>query len=261
MARQVNVSRHFRVIYAMWYRQVKRFLNMKARVVSSIVQPIMWLALFGVGFRRFATPMGFDYLAFLAPGVVMMAAFVVGFQAGASLIWDKEFGYFKEILVAPAPRAASLIGRCLGDATLALLNSFIILVAVYFFVPSINVIGILFVTAVAFLIALCFTSLGTLIAMHIRNLETFQLVMMLSIMPLMFLSSIFYPIDSMDFWMRTAAMLNPLTYGAELARYFLVPSVSSLSGMQALQYFVILVVITLVLLEISIFFFRKLTMG
>ena len=208
--------------YVMWYRQVKRFVRARSRLVGSIFQPIFWMVFLGLGFTSAlrGAPVfgGIDYLTFFAPGVVMMAVFFTAFFSGTSIIWDREFGFLKEILVAPASRTATILGRILGDVTIAMLQGVIILALALLMVPSLNLTGFPLVLAAAFFTALQFAALGTILASKLKSFEGFQLVNMLLAMPIFFLSGAFYPVDALPGPAALAAYLNPLVYGVELSR-------------------------------------------
>jgi len=214
---------------AMWYRQVKRFLRAKPRVVATFMQPIFWLLFFGLGFAAaFRTGgavgpfMGLDYLAFLLPGVALMTVFVSSFMSGISVIWDKEFGYLKVVLVAPSSRKASILGRSMGDATIALIQGLIILIIGYPLVPSMNMGNIHLFILVSLLVSISFASIGIIIATKMKTIEGFQLIVNLITTPLLFLSGIFYPIDVAPDWLKPVILANPLTYGVDAVRLLMV---------------------------------------
>jgi len=209
---------------AMWYRQVKRFWHAKARVIGTITQPIFWLIFFGVGFAasfKGAVFGGLDYLSFMFPGIILMTIFMSSFMSGISVIWDKEFGYLKVVLVAPSSRKASILGRSLGDATIAIIQGIIILIIGYPLVRSINLVNIIPLLAVALLVSMTFAGIGILIATRIQTMEGFQLIINIIAMPLIFLSGIFYPIDALPIWLKVIAYINPLTYGVDASRILL----------------------------------------
>ncbi len=212
-------------LMVMVYRQLKRFIRARSRVVGSIVNPLIWLGLFGIGWSSFfrgrllpGLPNGASYLGFLAPGVVIMSTFIGGFIAGITVIWDKEFGFLKELLVAPASRAAGIVGRAIGDALSATLQGAIVLVGAIFLVSGLNPLGAPLALLAAFLTSLVFTGLGILVALKISSMEGFHLLVSLIMMPVMFLSDIFYPLGPLPSWMKAIAMMNPLTYAVDLAR-------------------------------------------
>ena len=218
-------------LYAMWYRQVKRFYRMKSRVAASIIQPIVWMAFFGIGMSSalgragFFASGGVSYILFIVPGVVMMAVFFTSFMSGIAVIWDREFGFLKRVLVAPVSRASTLLGRVFGDATMATIQGMVVLAIAYLMIPlPPPSAACAAVILVSFVLAVALTSLGTAIACNMRSMEGFGLVNTLVSMPLLFLSSTFYPLSTMPTWMRAAASINPLTQAVELARALLLGS-------------------------------------
>ena len=225
MARGGFATPFLTAVGTMCYRQVKRFLRMRSRVVMSFLRPMMWLLFFGLGWSAALRGRpgqevlgGISYLEFLAPGVAMMAVFFSSFFAGTSVIWDREFGFLKELLVAPASRRAIILGRALGDALLALLQGVITFAIASALAGRLNIPGLPVLLLAMFLTAIAYASLGTAIGSLVNNLEAFQLVHMTLAMPMMFLSGAVVPLFNAPAWMLTASLLVPLTYGVDLAR-------------------------------------------
>lgn len=213
-------------VYVMWYRQVKRFVRARSRLIGSIAQPLFWMLFFGLGFSsalsfQEARSFGLGYMSFLIPGIVMMAVFFTSFTAGISVIWDKEFGFLKEVLVAPASRSLLIFGRALGDSTVAALQGFIVLAVAYFLTPTLLLDGIPIFTLTVFLTALTFTCLGIALASKVRSIEGFHLLTTFIAMPTLFLSGAFFPVETMPEWMKILAFINPLTYSVDAARKIL----------------------------------------
>jgi ABC-2 type transport system permease protein len=206
----------------MWYRQVKRFLRSHSRLAGSIIQPIFWMVFLGVGFTSalhgITVFRGLDYLNFFVPGVIVMAVFFTAFFSGISVIWDRELGFLKEILVAPASRVTIIMGRILGDSTVAFVQGLIVLIIAYILVPTLNPTGIPLTLLAAFFTALQFTGLGVAIACKLHSLEGFHLINMLAAMPIFFLSGAFYPINALPEWSIPIILMNPLVYGVDIAR-------------------------------------------
>jgi len=222
------------IVYAMLYRQLKRYFRARSRVLGTIINPLMFFIFLGMGFsaslRGMSAAMankGVDYLAFLAPGIAVMTAFSSSFIGGISVIWDKEFGFLKEVLVAPASRTYAIIGRALGDSITSALQSLLIMAFIYLIVPSLRIEGIPFAIAISFITSLMFNSLGIAIASRMRSPEGFQLIVNFLIFPLIFLSGAFYPIDNLPDLVKPLFYANPLTYSVDLTRYFMT-GVSSL---------------------------------
>lgn len=203
-------------IYIMWLRQLKRYSRSRARMIGSLGQPLIFLLAFGFGFGKIYEKSGSgDYLQFLAPGVICMAVLFTAVFSGIEIIWDRQFGFLKETLVAPVPRLHIMIGRTLGGATVAMLQGCVVLlISVCFgFRPSlVNLpLGFLFM----FLIALLFTAWGTALASQLNDMQSFPLIMNFLVMPLFFFSGAVFPLEGLPAGMAVVARLNPLSYGVD----------------------------------------------
>jgi len=215
----------------MVYRQLIRFARSRSRVIGMIINPLIWLVFFGLGWSKvFDNPWarmmfgGVDYLTYLAPGIFAMTIFNMSFISGVSLIWDKQFGFFKEVLVAPSSRRLSVMGRIIGDGLVTVLQGFIILFFTYFLAENLKISGLIPALIVGFLMSVTIASFGIALALKMESTEGFQMIMMTLMMPLIFLSGAMYPIDSMPNWMKAIAYINPLTYAVDASRGYLVGS-------------------------------------
>ncbi len=210
-----------RAFTIMIYRQVKRFMRARSRVAGMILNPLVWLVFFGLGwsgaFKSNTMFGGVDYLTYLSPGLYAMTIFNLSFVSGLSVIWDREFGFLKEVLVAPASRRESIAGRIVGDSIVATFQGLVVL-ALTFLIANLRVEGVLPAILVGFLMALAFSSFGVGIATRMESMEGFQIIMSLLMLPLIFLSGAIYPIQTMPDWMRMLAYINPLTYAVDAAR-------------------------------------------
>lgn len=216
-------------VYVMAYRQLKHFVRSPSRITASIVNPLIWILFFGMGWAstfRFpgakALFGGVDYLSFLIPGIIAMSVFTGSFLSGISILFDKQFGFLKEILVAPVPRVAAMTGRILGDSLTATIEAGIIAVIGLPLITRVSFLGILYALLYSYLAAIGFSALGIAIASRMRSYEGFQLIMSFLIMPLIFLSGAFYPIRYMPWWLKLLAYMDPLTYSVDATRYWLV---------------------------------------
>ena len=222
------MNEFFNAMGVMVYRQLKRFTRARSRVIGSIFNPIIWMVFFGLGGSGlFPSSManllfrGLDYMSFLAPGMVMMAIFTASLFSGMSVIWDREFGFLKELLVAPASRTAIILGRSIGDALTALAQGVVILAASFLLAKQLTPAGIPLAVAIGLLAAIAFTSMGIALASTMRSFEGFNLITTFLMLPLLFLSGAFYPIDSLPLWLKALVYLNPLTYAVDATRYAL----------------------------------------
>ncbi len=216
-----------RVFTTMVYRELKRFSHSRARVIGSIINPLIWLIFFGMGWSGvFNNPMasaifgGVDYMTYLVPGIVAMTVFNMSFMQGITLIWDKQFGFLKEILVAPASRTEAILGRITGGAIMAMIQGVIIL-ALSFALADLKVSGILPALGLSFLVGIAIAGMGVAIALKMTSMEGFQMVVMMIMLPMTFLSGAFYPVKTMPDWMQWLAKVNPLTYAVDGSRYYL----------------------------------------
>ena len=194
------------VTYAIWLREVKLFLREPVRLVALIGQPLLYLLLVGQGIASGLTlnqaPSGVGYMLFIYPGIIGMSVLFTSMFAAISIIWDREFGFLKEVLVSPAPRWAVAVGKVMGGATVAMMQSVILiaLAPVAGVVPSVlMVVGLVLL---CFLISTAITSIGVAIAARMRSMQGFQMIMNFLVMPMYFLSGAMFPTQTAPAWMR-----------------------------------------------------------
>jgi len=242
-------------IYILWLRQIKRHFRSRARDIGSLGQPLLLLFALGFGFGPiYQKAGGGDYIQFLVPGVISMGILFTAVFSGVEIIWDKQFGFLKETLVAPVSRMKIMIGRTLGGGTVAVIQGLII------FVISLLVgfrpmnFHYLFLSLVfMILIALFFTALGTAIASLLEDMQGFQLIMNFLLMPLFFLSGALFPLEGLPKTITTIASVNPLSYGVDGLRGTLVSG----AHFGLLADFSILSIVTVVILIIGSYLFSK----
>ena len=204
-------------IYILWLRQIKRYLRSKARIIGSLGQPLLFLIALGFGFGPiYAKAGGGDYIQFLGPGVIAMAIIFTAMFTGIEIIWDRQFGFLKETLVAPVSRFEIMIGRTLGGATVAMCQGIIVFVIAYIagFRPA-SFLGVPLALLFMFLIALLFTSLGTAIACRMEDMQAFPLIMNFIMMPMFFLSGSLFPLNNLSGGIKIATAIDPLSYGVD----------------------------------------------
>jgi len=221
---EVN-SPNFQAIYVMWLRQLKLFIRARSRLIANIIQPFFFLAFLGLGLRSITLPglsSGFEYLDFLAPGMIAMSVVFSSMFAGISVIWDRQFGFLKEVLVAPVSRISIVVGRTLGGSTVALIQGLIILVVSVILGVKISLIGLAPALIFMLMIAFFAVGLGLSIAARLQDPHAFPLLMNLILMPAVFLSTAFFPLEGVSEWMRYLVYVNPLTYMVDGLRGFLV---------------------------------------
>lgn len=211
-------------IYVLWLRQLKRYMRSKSRIVGSLGQPLLFFAILGFGLNSiFEKAGGGSYTNFLAPGIIAQTIMFTAMFSGIELIWDRQFGFLKETLVAPVSRLEIVIGRTIGGATVATIQGVIVLIVTLLmgFKPY-DIIQLPLAFGVMFLIALLFSSLGTLIGSMLQDFQGFQLIMNFIVMPIFFLSGALFPLNGAPDVLKTVASFNPLTYGVDALRSTLV---------------------------------------
>jgi ABC-2 type transport system permease protein len=211
-------------IYILWLRQIKRYLRSRSRIIGSLGQPILFLVALGFGFGPIFKRAGAgNYINFLAPGVIAQGIIFTAIFSGIELIWDRQFGFLKETLVAPVSRLNIMIGRTLGGATIATLQGVIIFFLTLFvgFRPT-NLFMLPLALIFMFLTSLLFTALGTAIASTLEDFQGFQLIMNFLVMPLFFLSGALFPLNNLPWIISFISSLNPLSYGVDGLRATLI---------------------------------------
>jgi ABC-2 type transport system permease protein len=243
-------------IYVLWLRQIKRYLRSRTQTIGSLGQPLLFLVALGFGFGPiFKKAGGGNYIDFLTPGIIAQGILFTAVFSGIQMIWDRQFGFLKETLVAPVARFNIMLGRTLGGATISTFQGIIILLLslIIGFRP-VNLIGITISFLVMILIALLFTALGTAIASTMEDFHGFQLIMNFLIMPLFFLSGALFPLNDLPATINFLARLNPLTYGVDGLRAALINSSRFGLGIDL----IVLIAITLVVLFIGSYLFSQL---
>ncbi|MBI4448090.1 ABC transporter permease [Candidatus Woesearchaeota archaeon] len=204
-------------IYIMWLRQIKRYWRSKPRIIGSLAQPLLFLVALGFGFGPiFQKAGGGNYIEFLAPGIIAMSILFTAMFVGIEVIWDRQFGFLKETLVAPVSRYKIMIGRTLGGATVASMQGLIVFILSLFvgFKPA-NISMIIVSFVFMFLIALLFTAFGTAVASRLEDMQAFPLIINFIIMPIFFLSGALFPIEGLPKSIGFVMKLNPLSYGVD----------------------------------------------
>ena len=210
----------FRSIWVIAYRELVRFVQDKPRMFSSFSMPIIFLLIFGAGFGRLIGQMmpGVDYIQFMYPGILAMTVLMTSIMSGISIVWDREFGFLKEVLVSPLSRSGVLIGKAVGAATIAIIQGAIMLVLAPVVNVPINPGTVLALLPLLLILSLSLSGLGLLIGARMRSQQGFQIVMQLVIFPMMFLSGIFFPVSGVATWLGVLSKLNPVTYGIDAIR-------------------------------------------
>ena len=244
-------------IYVLWMRELKRFWRAKSRVVGSLAMPLFFLAFLGLGFRRMPIPGlagDVDYIQFLVPGIIGMNILFSSTFGGLSVLWDREFGFLKEIMVAPVSRVSIVLGRIAGGATTALIQAVFILGISYTIGFKINNVSSIFLAIVfMILIAITFLGLGLVFASKMRDIQGFSIVMNFVIFPLFFLSGALFPLENFPVWLRYISKIDPLTYGVDGLRGTFI-GVSSFSIISNL---IFMVIFSSLMILLGAYFFEK----
>ena len=244
-------------IYVLWVREMKRFWRAKSRIVGALAMPLFFLAFLGLGFRRMSIP-GVDgevgYIRFLVPGIIGMSILFSSTFGGLSVLWDREFGFLKEIMVAPVSRVSIVLGRIAGGATTALIQAILILgISFIMGFKIFNVSSILLAIVFMILIAITFLGLGLIFASKMRDMQGFSIVMNFVIFPLFFLSGALYPLENFPSWLRFISKIDPLTYGVDGLRAALI----GVSSFSIFSNFIFMVIFSSVMILLGAYFFEK----
>lgn len=219
-------STNLKAVYVMWLREQKIFFRSKSRILGTMMMPIMFLIFMGMGFgsASFASlPEGMPYLQFLVPGILGMSLLFRSMFFGVAVIWDRQFGFLKEIMVSPASRVSLMLGRTLGGVTTAMLQGIIILIITLFLGFEVTSVPMLFASTIfMMLIGVTFISLGLIIGTSMKDMEGFGLIMNFVTFPLFFLSGALFPITSLPEAVKFIFYINPLTYGVDGLRAMLI---------------------------------------
>jgi ABC-2 type transport system permease protein len=242
-------------IYILWLRQIKRYLRSRSRLIGSLGQPLLFLIALGFGFGPVYQKAGEgSYVHFLVPGIVGMSILFTAMFSGIEIIWDRQFGFLKETMVAPVSRLYIMIGRTLGGATVAIIQGFIVLIlaSLFGFHPlSWSMLPLAFIAML--LIALFFTGLGTTIASLLADMQGFQLIMNFLIMPIFFLSGALFPLKGLPSILNIIVNLNPLAYGVDALRDTLIAQTYFGLGLD----FTVMALTSFFILALGSYFFTK----
>jgi len=212
-------------IYTLWLREVKRYTREKTRLISSFFQPIIWLVIFGSGMQFSNT--GFaqiSYQQFIFPGVVGQTLLFTSMFMGISVIWDREFGFLKEILVSPISRISIFLGKMLGAATDAIIQGSIVFLLSFIVGIAADIQTYLSCLPIMMLITFGLVSVGLTLASRMESLESFGVIQTFVNLPLFFLSGALFPLTRVPEWLRWVSVVNPLTYGVDALRIVILKS-------------------------------------
>jgi len=242
-------------VYILWLREVKKYGRSRVQIIASLGQPLLYLLVLGFGLGPvYQKAGGGSYLQFMAPGIVGMAVLFTSVFSGIALLWDRQFGFLKETLVAPVPRIYVMIGRTLGGATVAMLQgTLIVVVCLIAGFRPVSLLGIPLGFAFMALIAIVFAALGTSIGSSLQDMQGFQLIMNFLVLPIFFLSGALFPLNNLPKALSFVTRLDPLSYGVDGLRAALIGT----SHFGAIVDAVVLAVVAVGLLGLGAWRFSK----
>ena len=215
-----RVRHDIRAVRIVWQREMIRFFQDRSRIVSSLLQPVLFLFVLGTGLSTLAAGGlgGLNLRTFIFPGVLAMATMFTALFSAASMVWDREFGFMREMLVAPVRRSAIVIGKCLGGATVATFQGVIVLALAGAvgvpYSPSLMVVLVIELLLLSFTL----TALGVMLAARMKNIQTFFALTQVFLMPMFFLSGSLYPLSNLPSWLHVLTRIDPITYAVDPMR-------------------------------------------
>jgi ABC-2 type transport system permease protein len=214
-----------RAIYIIWYRDILRYWRDRWRLVASLAQPLLFLIVFGSGLSSslggssaFGSAGALSYIQFMYPGIIGMAILFTAIFGGMSIVWDREFGFLKEVLVAPIDRSAVAIGKALGSTTQAMIQGLILLVLAPFVGVRLSLLTVVTLIPLAAVLAFGLSTFGVALASMMKSLQGFQVVLNFLMMPMFFLSGALFPLNNLPGWMTVLTRLDPASYGIDPMR-------------------------------------------
>jgi ABC-2 type transport system permease protein len=215
-----SVRSELRAIKVVWRRELIRFSRDRLRILTALMQPFLFLFVLGTGLSRIASAgtHGVNLRTFVYPGVLCMAVMFTAMFSAASLVWDREFGFLREMMVAPVRRSSLVLGKCLGGATVAGFEGVIVLALAGLvgvpYAPSL----IIEVFSLQLLLAFAITSFGVMVAARVTQMQSFMALMQMAIMPMYFLSGALFPVSGLPQWLTILNRIDPLTYAVDPMR-------------------------------------------
>ncbi|TFH36773.1 MAG: ABC transporter [Dehalococcoidia bacterium] len=214
------------------YRELLRFVQERSRLLSSFAMPLLFLVIFGAGFNRTIGAMapGVDFVQFIYPGIIAMTVLMNSVMSGLSVVWDREFGFLKEILVAPLGRTGIVLGKAAGGATVAVMQGAMMLLLAPIVGAKVTPLLVIQLMPVLVIVSVSLSGLGILVASRMRSQQGFQLIVQLIIFPLIFLSGVFFPVNNVPGLLAAFSKANPLTYGVDAIRQLFLAGSGDITG-------------------------------
>jgi ABC-2 type transport system permease protein len=213
------LSDEIRVVGMVWERELIRYVRTRTRILSGLIQPVLFLFVLGYGMSGLVgTTGGFNFRQFVFPGVVAMSVVMTAIFSAISIVWDREFGFLREMLVAPVSRTALVLGKTAGGATVAAAQGTIMLVLAPLVGVHLTALLVVEIIGLELFMAAALTAFGVFVASRIQKMEGFQVVMQMLLMPMLFLSGALFPLNGLPSWLTVITRLNPLTYAVDPLR-------------------------------------------
>lgn len=224
--RTSRLERNLKAIGIVWYREILRYLRDWVRILTSLMQPLLFLFIFGSGLASSFNPAatgpggtaGVNFQTFIFPGVLSMAVLFTAIFSAISIVWDREFGFLREMLVAPVSRTSVVLGKALGGSTIAMFQGTLMLVFAPLIGISLSAELVLTLMLEMLLLAFTMTSLGIVIASRMQSMESFSVVMQFVLMPMFFLSGALFPLRNVPGWLAFLNKIDPVSYGVDPLR-------------------------------------------
>ena len=214
----MNWKRHIKGAYTIWYRDFIRLRRDRIRIIASLGQPLLFLFVFGTGLAPAMSGLGgghIDFRQFIFPGILSMTILFTSIFSAVSIVWDREFGFLKEVMVAPVSRTAVALGKVAGGATVGLFQGIIVLLMAPIIGVHLSLDQVIVLLALMLLLAAVMTSFGILIAARMRSMEGFQMMMQFLLMPMFFLSGAFFPLNNVPLWLELLGRVDPVSYAVD----------------------------------------------
>jgi ABC-2 type transport system permease protein len=230
--REGSFVRNLRAVLMVWRRDVIRLFRMPTRIISGIAQPLLFLFVLGAGLENAIGDQGaagLDYQQYLFPGILAMSVLTSALFSAIAIVWDREFGFMREMLVAPVSRASIVFGKALGGGSVSVVQGLVLVVVAPVVGVSFTVGSFFQMLGFLLLLAFSLTAFGIVIASRMQRMESFQMVMALVMQPMLFLSGAIFPLVALPGWLAVITRLNPATYGVDAIRRVVLPSAAPLT--------------------------------
>ena len=221
----------YKAIYVIVSREFKRFFRQRWRLLVTISRPILWLFVVGAGFTQLVNiPSDMNYKQFLLPGIIGMTILFSSVFSSISVVWDREFGFLREMLVSPVSRVTIVFGKLLSGTALSAFQGMALLLIAPFLGLHMGIDGFIYMVILMSLVSLAITALGLFVASFLSSLEGFNVIMNFIILPMFFLSGALYPVESLPMYIKIFSFANPLCYGVDAFKHVLLPAQGRLAA-------------------------------